>query len=120
MGLGSGIAYVLDNLVHDDNGSATDQAVPLLLAPSVALGLWALVRTRSLARSARLSVALGAVLGLCTLTVALGTDDYWVTFIAVPAVLLFGFGLAATGVGLIHQGPSVGGRTRQTRPALSE
>ncbi len=120
MGLGSGIAYVLDNIVHDDNGSATDQAVPPLLAPSVALGLWALVRTRSIARGARLSVTVGSVLAVCTLTVALSTDDYWVAITAVPAVLLFGFGLAATGLGLIHQEPSVGGRTAQTRPALPE
>lgn len=119
MGLGSGVAYVLDNLVHDDNGSATDQAVPLLLAPSVALGLWALVRTRSLARSARLSVALGAVLGVCALTVALGTDGYWVAITAVPAVLLFGFGLVATGIGLVHQEPSVSGRATRTRPSAA-
>ncbi len=114
LGLGFGLAYVLDNVVHDDNGSQTDQAVPVLVVPSIALALWVLARTRSIARAAHACVVVGAALGVAAVAVALATRDATFVALAVPSVLLFGAGLAWTGVGLLRLSAATRG---QPRPA---
>lgn len=104
LSLGFALAYVLDNIVHDDNGSATDQAALVLLPASIALALWALARTRSISNAARICVVLGAVLGLAVLILALATGDPINAALAAPAGSLLAFGLAATGISLIRLG----------------
>ncbi len=117
LGLGFGLAYVLDNIVHDDNGSATDQAVPLMVLPSIGLALWALARTRAISSAPRICVVLGAVLGLGALILALAMGDLTFIVLAVPAGLLFGFGLAATGVSLIRLGTASPKEDLSSEPA---
>ncbi len=101
LALGAGTAYVLDNLLYVDNGSATDQAVPLLLIPSMGLALWSLARARVLAWPARAALTGGAVLGAAAFMVALATRDATFIWPAVPAGLLFGAGLVMTGASLL-------------------
>lgn len=102
LAMGSGLAYVLDNSFHDDNGSQTDQAVPVFLVPSIALAVWVLGRTSSIIRPARVAVVLAALLSFLSLAVALQTRD--ATFVAflVPAGLLFAYGLVASGITLLR------------------
>lgn len=73
--LGLGVAYVLDNVFYDDNGSTADQAVSLLLVPSFALALWALVHTPAVARTVRASAVAGPALGVVAFLVASATRD---------------------------------------------
>lgn len=102
LALGSGLAYVLDNLLHDDNGSQTDQAVPLFLVPGIALAVWVLGRTSSISRLARLAIVLAALLSFLSLAVALQTRDSTFIFLLVPAAALFAYGLVATGMILVR------------------
>lgn len=104
LALGLGLAYVLDNIFYDDNGSSSDQAVPVVAAPSIFLAVWVLAHTRSIGRAARICVVLGVAMGICALIVALATRDLTFVVVAVPAGLLVGFGFVATGVGLIRLG----------------
>ncbi len=104
LGFGSGVAYVLDNIFYDDNGSSTDQAVPVLVIPSIVLAVLALAlaRTRPISTAARVCVALGVVLGLAAFIIAMATRDQAFVAVALPAGLLFILGLEATGFELIR------------------
>lgn len=103
LAMGSGLAYVLDNIVHDDNGSQTDQAVPVFLVPSIALAVWVLGRTSSISRPARVAVVVAALLSFLALAVALQTRDATFVGFLVPAALLFGYGLVASGLTLLRR-----------------
>lgn len=98
MGLGFAVAYVLDNVVHSDNGSQTDQAVPLVVFPGVGLALWALARASWLPKAARACVALGFALTLVAFVVALATRNKAFVPVAVAALLLVGYGLVSAGL----------------------
>ncbi|MBK5307012.1 MAG: hypothetical protein JJD92_10025 [Frankiaceae bacterium] len=100
LALGSGLAYVLDNVLHDDNGSQTDQAVPVFLVPSIALAVWVLGRASSISRPARLAVVLAALLSFLSLAVALQTRDSTFFFFLAPAAALLAYGLVASGMTL--------------------
>jgi len=104
--VGLAVAYVVDNAVHDDNGTQADQAVPVLLVPSVGLAFWVMARAAFVPGVTRICLAVGTALVVAATVVVFSVHGPAWAVPGVPAGILLAVGIGGSGIALLRKRPA--------------